>query len=56
MLIDLNLIESPWAYSVMVVTILIDAYLLYFFFAVQRPASNAIAGIADAADTRRPAA
>jgi putative ABC transport system substrate-binding protein len=42
--------------SVMVVTILIDAYSLYFFFAVQRPASNAIAGIAGATDTRRPAA
>jgi len=34
--IDLNLIASPWAYSVMVVTILIDAYLLYRFFKVQR--------------------
>jgi uncharacterized membrane protein YfcA len=32
-LIELNLIESPWAYSVMVVTILIDIYLLYIFFA-----------------------
>ena len=31
-LIELNLIESPWAYSVMVVTILIDIYLLYIFF------------------------
>jgi hypothetical protein len=32
-LIELNLMESPWAYSVMAVTILIDAYLLYIFFA-----------------------
>jgi uncharacterized protein len=39
-LIDLNLMESPWAYSVMVVTILIDAYLLYVFFTVQKPASE----------------
>jgi uncharacterized protein len=31
-LIELNLMESPWAYSVMVVTILIDIYLLYVFF------------------------
>src|SRR5262245_41986884 len=30
-LIELNLMESPWAYSVMAVTILIDLYLLYFF-------------------------
>src|SRR4249919_3114051 len=31
-LIELNLIETPWAYSVMAVTILIDIYLLYIFF------------------------
>jgi uncharacterized membrane protein YfcA len=37
-LIDLNLIGSPWAYSVMAVTILIDAYLLYIFFTVKRAA------------------
>jgi uncharacterized protein len=35
-LIELNLMESPWAYSVMAITILIDAYLLYIFFTVQR--------------------
>jgi mannitol-specific phosphotransferase system IIBC component len=35
-LIELNLVESPWAYSVMALTILIDAYLLYIFFTVQR--------------------
>jgi uncharacterized protein len=38
-LIDLNLMESPWAYSVMAVTILIDAYLLYIFFTIQKAAS-----------------
>ena len=38
-LIDLNLIESPWAYGVMAVTILIDTYLLYIFFTVQKAAS-----------------
>jgi hypothetical protein len=30
-LIELDFMESPWAYSVMAVTILIDAYLLYIF-------------------------
>ena len=39
-LIDLNLMESPWAYSVMAVTILIDLYLLYIFFTVRRPAAK----------------
>ena len=39
-LIDLNLMESPWAYSVMAVTILIDVYLLYIFFTVQKAASR----------------
>jgi len=39
-LIDLNLMESPWAYSLLAVTILIDTYLLYTFFTVQRPASK----------------
>jgi len=31
-LIELNLMETPWAYSVMAGTILIDVYLLYVFF------------------------
>src|SRR5439155_855359 len=31
-LIDLKLMESPWAYSVMVLAIVIDSYLLYVFF------------------------
>jgi uncharacterized membrane protein YfcA len=39
-LIDLNLMESPWAYSIMAVTILIDSYLLYLFFIVQKPAQR----------------
>jgi len=39
-LIDLTLMESPWAYSVMVVAILLDTYLLYIFFTVQRPAAR----------------
>jgi uncharacterized protein len=36
-LIDLNLMERPWAYSVMLVAILVDSCLLYLFFTVQRP-------------------
>jgi uncharacterized membrane protein YfcA len=39
-LIELDLMESPWAYSVVAVTILIDAYLLYIFFTMQKAASN----------------
>jgi len=39
-LIDLNLMESPWAYSVMAVTVLIDAYLLYIFFTAVRAGST----------------
>src|ERR1700758_4537858 len=31
-LIELNVMESPWAYVVLAVTILIDTYLLYIFF------------------------
>ncbi len=34
-LIELNLMESPWAYSVLAITILIDAYLLYTFFTLR---------------------
>jgi uncharacterized membrane protein YfcA len=33
-LIELDLMQSPWAYSVMAATILIDLYLLYVFFMV----------------------
>ena len=39
-LIDLKLVQSPWAYSVMAVTILIDIYLLFIFFTVQQAASR----------------
>jgi uncharacterized membrane protein YfcA len=39
-LIDLNLVESAWAYSVMAMTILIDTYLLYVFFTGRKAASN----------------
>jgi uncharacterized protein len=40
-LIDLNLMESPWAYCVLAVTILIDTYLLYVFFTIQKAAQSA---------------
>src|SRR5215831_16270480 len=39
-LIELKLMESPWAYSAMVLTILVDAYLLYIFFTLQRATSK----------------
>ena len=39
-LIDLKLMESPWAYSAMVVAIVIDICLLYVFFMRQRPVSG----------------
>jgi hypothetical protein len=39
-LIELNLIESPWAYCVMAITILIDACLLYIFFTTPRRMQN----------------
>jgi len=39
-LIDLNLVESPWAYGVLVVTLLIDACLLYVFFTRQQAVSK----------------
>ncbi|MEP6600787.1 MAG: sulfite exporter TauE/SafE family protein [Nitrospirota bacterium] len=38
--IDLKLMESPWAYGVMGVAILLDTCLLYIFFTVQRPAAR----------------
>ena len=52
-LIELNLMESPWAYSVMAVTILIDTYLLYIFFTTES-GLKAIANTVGSADTRRP--
>ncbi len=39
-LMDLKLMESPWAYSIMAVTILIDSYLLYTFFIVHKTAQR----------------
>jgi uncharacterized protein len=39
-LIELKLLEAPWAYSVMAITIMIDSYLLYMFFTSQRAAST----------------
>ena len=39
-LIDLKLLGSPWAYSVMAVTIAIDGYLLYVFFTSQNTVSH----------------
>ena len=39
-LIELKLMESPWAYSAMVLTILVDTYLLYIFFTLQRAPSK----------------
>ena len=36
-LIELNLMESLWAYVVLILTFLIDTYLLYIFFTGERP-------------------
>ena len=41
-LIELNLMESPWAYGVMAVTILIDAHLLYIFFTARSGRSQTV--------------
>ncbi len=35
-LMELNLVQSPWAYGVMALTMLIDTYLLYVFFKGRR--------------------
>jgi uncharacterized membrane protein YfcA len=51
-LIDLKLMESPWAYSVMAITILIDSYLLYIFFTVHKEASKRPETLWASADTR----
>jgi uncharacterized protein len=42
-LIELGLAESPWAYLVMAVTIVIDCYLLYQFFSRRRRIASAAA-------------
>jgi uncharacterized protein len=39
-LLELGLMASPWAYSVMALTIVIDLYLLYIFFTVRRAAAR----------------
>ena len=39
-LIELKLMESPWAYSVMAAAILVDSCLLYVFFKVHKPAAG----------------
>ena len=38
-LIDVKLMVSPWAYSTMVLAIVIDSYLLYVFFTTRRTAA-----------------
>ncbi len=38
-LMDVKLMESPWAYSVLVLAIVIDSYLLYIFFTTRRLAA-----------------
>ena len=57
-LIELNLLESPWAYIVLAVTILIDGYLLYNFFMFRRPALRQSEGgeVSPASDDRAAAA
>ena len=39
-LIELNLVESPWAYGVLMATIFIDVCLLYTFFAARRASAE----------------
>src|SRR3954453_1443765 len=41
-LIELDMIESPAAYGVLALTILIDIYLLYVFFTVRKTASTRV--------------
>src|SRR5215831_14656726 len=52
-LIELNLMQSPWAYVVLVLTFLIDGYLLYIFFTLRRSV-EAVANTQRSADARRP--
>jgi uncharacterized membrane protein YfcA len=40
-LIELKLIESPWAYGLMVLAILVDSFLLYVFFKKRKPIATA---------------
>ena len=39
-LIELNLVESPWAYGVLVATVFIDVYLLYNFFTARKASAQ----------------
>jgi uncharacterized membrane protein YfcA len=39
-LMELKLMESPWAYSVMAAAILVDSYLLYVFFRARKPVAG----------------
>ena len=41
-LLELNLMESPLAYSVLVLAIVLDGWLLYVFFAARRPARRPV--------------
>ncbi len=41
-LLELKLMESPWAYSVLLLAIVVDCYLLYGFFAARRPVPRAV--------------
>src|SRR5256712_5665282 len=52
-LIDVKLMASPWAYSVMVLAIVIDSYLLYIFFTTRRPAAMREEPPATPADGKR---
>jgi len=54
-LIELKLMESPWAYSVMAATILIDACLLYVFFTARKAALRG-SQVLGPADTPQPVA
>ena len=51
-LIELKLMGSPWAYSVMAATILIDGYLLYVFFTSNKAISNRSGALWASVDTR----
>ena len=52
-LIDVKLMASLWAYSVMVLAIVIDSYLLYVFFTKWRPAAMREEPPATPADGKR---
>jgi uncharacterized membrane protein YfcA len=39
-LIELKLLEGPWAYGVMAITILVDGYLLFVFFTSQKATAH----------------